>query len=1008
MTRTAQPRDHDPRRPDNRAGLDRIAYRIATQTQSLDRMLWQMPRQRVQDPQTGAQLEPLEALTTRDLSDPTISLLDAWSTAVDVLSFYSERVAQEGYIGTATQRRSVLELARMIGYELAPGVAASVHLAFQVEDADDPYRTVPVPAGVQALSIPQGKDELPQTFETVEEITARAEWNDIHARTQRSQRLALFHQPGDARDGTLYLFDTDGSFDAAALADPDLQTFAAPGDLAGYHPLRAGLDLEGALLDRIEDASPDNGIVPAIHALPVDEVCLDGLGLALEPGARMIAVGQAPGGPVTAMPLRVVRAEEDAAFGLTRVVLTRSGRAPDKVRQAPVLIASIMLPGLMPAGKLSFSAQALGQQVVGKRWTGDGLTALVRAQHWKRAEVMSLVARITDVREDAGTELGFFVMRDSAGFFGSTAPLWDTLSFGDDGKGGKDKGPYTSNWDNPLGSNTIWNAANGSRLTGEAQVFLEREIKAVQPGGWAVIETEKGEAVPLRVAHAATQSRADYAISGKATGIGFETAEGGPLDVGAPTDANIYNGFRFRSSQFHGVSQRLPMAGIPMAQDVEAGAHAIELDGLYLDFERGRPVALSGARRDAEGLTGRETQVIAEVQHIDGITRLLFEGATAHSYDRTTLRLNGNVALATHGETVEEPLGSGDARLVHQTFALSRPPLTYVSAATETGRASTLAVRVGGVLWQELPSLGTAGPEDAVYEVRLADDGTCTVRFGDGARGRRLPSGELNVSATYRTGLGPEGQVPAEAIAQLKTRPLGVRGVVNPSPATGAAPPETLEAARLNAPAAVRTLGRIVSLADYQSFALAYAGVGKAQVSELWSGQDKVVHLTIAPESGGALSDSDPLIANLRASVDAVRDPARTVIVAPHVPRLFTLTATLDVDPAYRPADVELAVRTGLTEAFGYDARALGQAVTAAEVIAALHRVAGVVAADLDALAVLLGGDVIPPVGAAPETVLPAYPARGPGQRGQGSGFAAAELLTVLPSAIILSLREAT
>ena len=54
----------------------------------------------------------------------------------------SERIANEGFIGTAIQRRSVLELARMIGYELAPGVASSAHLAFSVEDAGRDIRSV--------------------------------------------------------------------------------------------------------------------------------------------------------------------------------------------------------------------------------------------------------------------------------------------------------------------------------------------------------------------------------------------------------------------------------------------------------------------------------------------------------------------------------------------------------------------------------------------------------------------------------------------------------------------------------------------------------------------------------------------------------------------------------------------------------------------------------------------------------------------------------------------------
>ena len=48
----------------------------------------------------------------------------ACACVADVLGFYQERIANEGYLRTATERRSVLELARTIGYELKPGVAA--------------------------------------------------------------------------------------------------------------------------------------------------------------------------------------------------------------------------------------------------------------------------------------------------------------------------------------------------------------------------------------------------------------------------------------------------------------------------------------------------------------------------------------------------------------------------------------------------------------------------------------------------------------------------------------------------------------------------------------------------------------------------------------------------------------------------------------------------------------------------------------------------------------------
>lgn len=1008
--------DLGPHRPANRAGLSQVDYRITTQPEALARMLRLLPRQGVTDPETGTELQPLEALRTRDLRDPTISLLDAWAMACDVVSFYSERIANEGFIGTATQRRSVLELARMIGYELAPGVASSAHLAFSVEDSDNPYRVVRIGTGVQAMSIPHEKGKLPQIFETVEEITARAEWNDIHARTERPQNLVLYNNLGqdeDAANGTLYLFDLDNSFDDATLADPDLVTIAAEGDLEHYHPMTRRLDLPAALSKRIEDHETNAEIDPVLYALPVNEVCLAGVGLNLRKGTRMLAVAQAveDGAPVTAMPMRVISVTEDRAFGLTKVVLTRSGTAPEKVRRAPPFRLAKLLIGIMPSTRIALGTQAIETHVRGKTWSGDGLSALVQSQSWQRAKIMTLVRLLVlpPPEKDNGEvpALGLHVMRDSSGFFGNTAPLHATVNYGTDSDGNKDKGPYTYDWDGGTG-NTIWMNGKGETYIshGLSHVYLDRELKELQPNGWAIIENASGGSLGLRVTHAAAESRADYAITGKSTGVGLRTANDGTLDLGDVGSTNIYNSFLFRGSQIHAVSTHLPLAGVPLSPELPHKSTSVELDRLYLDLERGRPVSLSGARNDAEGITGRETHIIDEVQHIDGITRLLLAGETAWPYDRTTLRINANVALATHGEAVAEDLGNGDARLTFQTFTLKKPPLTYVSAANETGRASTLKVRVDGALWQETAALGNAGPEDPVYEVRQSDDGKAHVRFGDGKTGRRLPTGSLNVKAEYRSGIGLAGEVPEEAISQLKTRPLGVRAVVNPSPATGSADPETLESARETAPGTVKTLGRIVSLTDYADFARSFAGVGKAQARELWSGQNKVIHVTVAPEADAELTASDPLMSNLADAMAKARDPSRPLILQPYARRFFALTAKIYPDPAYRSEDVTLWARQEIEALFGYDARKLAQSVSAAEVIAALHRAAGVVSVDLDALEVLLDGSATGSVAVELSSVLPSLPATGPGQRGHRDDFAPAQLLTVLPSAVSLTIME--
>jgi len=120
--------------------------------------------------------------------------------------------------------------------------------------------------------------------------------------------------------------------------------------------------------------------------------------------------------------------------------------------------------------------------------------------------------------------------------------------------------------------------------------------------------------------------------------------------------------------------------------------------------------------------------------------------------------------------------------------------------------------------------------------VRIDNNSKATVIFGDGKSGARLPTGQENVKAAYRAGIGSDGEVGAGSLTLLKTRPFGVRGVTNPLTASSAADPEKLENARTNATLTVLTLDRIVSLRDFEDFARAFSGIGKAQAINLWNG----------------------------------------------------------------------------------------------------------------------------------------------------------------------------
>jgi hypothetical protein len=172
---------------ENRPGLSRLSYRVGTHGSFLQSMKAALSSHVLAgdpgNPTTGTR--PLAALRTRDSADPAIALLDAWATVGDVLTFYQERIANEGYLRTATETRSLYEMARLVGYQPRPGVAASAYLAYTLDS--NVTDEIVIPAGSRSTTVP-GQDELPQSFETSEDLRARAAWNKLGLRQTEPQQ----------------------------------------------------------------------------------------------------------------------------------------------------------------------------------------------------------------------------------------------------------------------------------------------------------------------------------------------------------------------------------------------------------------------------------------------------------------------------------------------------------------------------------------------------------------------------------------------------------------------------------------------------------------------------------------------------------------------------------------------------------------------------------------------------------------------------------------------------
>ena len=348
-------------------------------------------------------------------------------------------------------------------------------------------------------------------------------------------------------------------------------------------------------------------------------------------------------------------------------------------------------------------------------------------------------------------------------------------------------------------------------------------------------------------------------------------------------------------------------------------AEAVDAGLAHREVRRGLPVAIVRAPRVPDGVPVPRKFLIRDADErgvevggrIERGTRRFFVDA-GDGWDpplAAAASLYGNTVLASHGETVaDEVLGSGDAGVPSQRFKLARKPLTYIaspSAASPNGIRSTVELRVGGILWREVPTFFTAGPLDAVYVVVNDDAGDSFVVGGDGVRGMTFPTGVDNVVATYRVGAGAKSP-PAGSITQLVRPTLGLTSVSSPVAPSGGADPQTKDEMRRDGPRSALTLGRAVSMVDMEAVAGGIPGVRAAYARWHWhaSAQRPVAQIWYVGDEG--------LAATVRQSLRALTDPSTPIRVERALPIPVRLEVSVELDPAWPSEEVLDAVRKAL------------------------------------------------------------------------------------------------
>jgi predicted phage baseplate assembly protein len=368
----------------NPPGLSAIRYRVGTFTSFRRAML-----DLVASPDLlGATPNPFAGWHEGTDGDYHTAFLELWAYIGDILTFYQERIVNEAFVATATQRDSLLRLASAIGYRPLPGAAAVALVAFTVDSG----KTITVPARFRVGSRAQ-PDRPASIFETEDAVTARGEHSAIPL--------------------------------AATAPTNQFAPLASFGAVFGPTP--------SPRLDRATAASHLYGTAGAafLRTLRTDPARATGPALARSPG---LPPSRSPGLPLSRLGLEDRIAGSVTGGQGTRALVVRR------------LIRTLVLEGVRTGLAVGdFVLAVENERTASERATAYQLTSVVADKASSTTTVTWTEPEGTTFDRTSG-DVALYALRVTAGAFGNKAPAWNTLPAALTGDGG----PFnTRNWDDP-------------------------------------------------------------------------------------------------------------------------------------------------------------------------------------------------------------------------------------------------------------------------------------------------------------------------------------------------------------------------------------------------------------------------------------------------------------------------------------------------------------------------------------------------------------------------------
>ena len=315
----------------------------------------------------------------------------------------------------------------------------------------------------------------------------------------------------------------------------------------------------------------------------------------------------------------------------------------------------------------------------------------------------------------------------------------------------------------------------------------------------------------------------------------------------------------------------------------------------------------------------------------DVTSLVIFETDSDLYIDQNTESVAYGTVSATQGQTVtDEVLGLSDGT-ASQVFELLQSPVLEDSILVQVDEGA------GPLTWMFYDHLIDATPTTLAYTIRTDAFGHTAIYFGDDVNGR-VPFNGAAVTVTYRVGGGIRGNVGAGTITNIVNAVAAISNVNNLIAAEGGTDPETNDQIRVNAPRAMKTLMRAVSLEDYGNICFNVLGVAKANAFGL---TPNGVTLWIAPSGGGTPTEQlkQRVLAYMQ---DKKVGPAAQIVVTDPTYVPVNISVDVMVKPQYGQAAVLTNVKNALVELLAFPNVDFAMKITVSDVYSALMKVDGV------------------------------------------------------------------